>query len=289
MKTNQGNTKAQPWQFAKGPGIHEQPIDTRLHPYLQRMFYGELSTVPKVLLPGPHCLFIFACHQQCGEIVVEGIGREVTKHYPNACFVGPRDRWIKIGATAPGPYLFILFRPGSFHKLMKKHCVKFQNNAVSNLDICRYTFERIQRELYLSDDPAQFIQRFLLSIATPVTDSESGIIFERLVNIMTETSNSVPIRQLCELLQVNQKRAERIFQRYMGLNPKSFQRVQRYIHAHEQITSGEKDYRQIAKDCGYHDLPHMIKEFKNISGLTPSKYLSVMLSGNFLVPHACFK
>lgn len=64
-----------------------------------------------------------------------------------------------------------------------------------------------------------------------------------------------------------------LFRREVGLAPKLYCRLLRFrriLHDIEQ--SPTTDLTNVALDCGYYDQSHMIREFKALSGLTPSAY-----------------
>ncbi len=264
-----------PIPFSEGRSsmaLTEKSIHSDLKPFIQRLFVAQLSEHPLILLPGAHCLFVFSLTGKTDVICIEDIGKEKVKSYQSACLLGPRERWLKVRSSQAGEYLFVVFYPGAFYKLLKKPCSSFQNKGVNAIDLCASTFGPIRELLIASPEPDQAIQEFLLRYSLRCDPGcETSSLFDRLVDVIIQAEDSASIADLCALLHINQKRAERIFQRYLGLNPKSFQKIRRYLQAQEQLFAGNQDYRAIASHCGYHDLPHMIRNFKSITGLTPAK------------------
>lgn len=65
------------------------------------------------------------------------------------------------------------------------------------------------------------------------------------------------------------------FKKYVGLTPKSTQRILRFneilhkIHNKEMIT-----WAQVAYQCGFSDQSYFIKEFKRFSGFNPEEFIS---------------
>jgi AraC-like DNA-binding protein len=58
-----------------------------------------------------------------------------------------------------------------------------------------------------------------------------------------------------------------------GLPPKQLARMLRFRHAITRIRSGEKGLAGLALRCGYYDQAHMIREFHNLAGTSPGRYL----------------
>ena len=65
------------------------------------------------------------------------------------------------------------------------------------------------------------------------------------------------------------------FTAQVGLTPKRFCRVRRFQRAIALAHKGvAEDWAAIAADCGFSDQPHLIHEFHDFAGLTPSAYLT---------------
>ncbi|MEM6766852.1 MAG: helix-turn-helix transcriptional regulator [Bacteroidota bacterium] len=72
---------------------------------------------------------------------------------------------------------------------------------------------------------------------------------------------------------VSLRQAERRFKNAIGLSPKEYANVIRFIHAREAIsTSPKSSLLEIAFDGGFFDHSHMTYEFKRISGESPSSF-----------------
>jgi AraC-like DNA-binding protein len=66
-----------------------------------------------------------------------------------------------------------------------------------------------------------------------------------------------------------------IYEKVVGLRPKSFARVCKFQKAVNLIEQQNQiEWSAIALDCGYYDQAHFIKEFHAFSGLNPSAYLT---------------
>jgi AraC-like DNA-binding protein len=84
----------------------------------------------------------------------------------------------------------------------------------------------------------------------------------------------VPVSAIASELEISSRRFLDLFRREVGLPPKLYCRLLRFrrsLHGIER--SGNADLTDIAYDCGYYDQSHMIREFRELSGFTPSAYL----------------
>ena len=68
---------------------------------------------------------------------------------------------------------------------------------------------------------------------------------------------------------------KRVFSSLVGVNPKTYSRIIRFQRALYllQLNNGIS-LSELAFQCGYYDVPHLVKEFKLMSGTTPLQYLA---------------
>lgn len=64
-----------------------------------------------------------------------------------------------------------------------------------------------------------------------------------------------------------------LFRESVGMPPKRFTRIQRFQHALGALeATAEPDWAQLALAAGYHDQPHMARDFRELAGLSPTRY-----------------
>lgn len=117
---------------------------------------------------------------------------------------------------------------------------------------------------------------------------EGDVNIERLNNVFgdmvptdgnaTSCQNQFSTADLASTACLSQKQFTRIFSKYVGMNPKSYLRLLRFHKAlmmlQSEVASSSGDNRvNIAWQCGYYDLAHMISDFRDICGYSPSELL----------------
>ncbi|MGH9573217.1 MAG: helix-turn-helix domain-containing protein [Candidatus Acidiferrales bacterium] len=85
-----------------------------------------------------------------------------------------------------------------------------------------------------------------------------------------------------------QRRFIDLFAQNIGLTPKLLCRILRFQHARRLAENrdrrrgaltasyregAELDWAEVAIECGYYDQSHLIRDFQNLSGLSPSEYI----------------
>ena len=117
---------------------------------------------------------------------------------------------------------------------------------------------------------------------------EGDINIERLSDVfddMVPTDGSIPNSShaqselspadLASTACLSQKQFTRVFNKYVGMNPKSYLRLLRFHKALQEIqsSSDNSSLTNIAWSCGYYDLAHMTSDFRDICGFSPSELI----------------
>ena len=71
---------------------------------------------------------------------------------------------------------------------------------------------------------------------------------------------------------VGPRRFGRLFREHVGLGPKRWLRLRRFQRTLPYAMSPDPDWARVALDLGYADQPHLAREFRVFSGLTPGDY-----------------
>ncbi len=90
-----------------------------------------------------------------------------------------------------------------------------------------------------------------------------------LISLANGQSNLVGIASdVC----LSQRHFERKFKSAIGISPKMFAKIFRFKHAVKCLHNSQKDLAAIAEECGYYDYTHLQKDFKSLSGDTPTDF-----------------
>lgn len=97
-----------------------------------------------------------------------------------------------------------------------------------------------------------------------------------------EDEGSLRMGRLTNELGLSSRRFIEVFSSHVGLSPKSYYRLRRFQKVLRAIHEGKQsNWADIACEGGWYDQAHMIRDFKEFSGLTPSEY--ERLNGDFLL------
>ena len=96
------------------------------------------------------------------------------------------------------------------------------------------------------------------------------------------------VREAARYLGLSQRRFIEVFKAEVGMRPKLFSRIQRFQQARTLIQQDPSpNWSALALDLGYFDQSHLIREFLEFSGLSPTNYLN--LHKSFIEPDVRIK
>jgi AraC-like DNA-binding protein len=89
---------------------------------------------------------------------------------------------------------------------------------------------------------------------------------QRFADLETEVSDVVKESGYCH------RRFIALFKQAVGLTPKVYSRVVRFQRLIELASDASSSWVDLAMEGGYSDQPHLIREFREIAGLSPRRY-----------------
>jgi AraC-like DNA-binding protein len=168
----------------------------------------------------------------------------------------------------------ILFRPTGFHRLFSVPMQELTDRAYEahsvlgalasrleqRLGECRTFEERVR----VADE---FLSRRALELGglDGVSDSASRILL---------SGSSIQITDLAENTGLSIRQFERSFIRQVGMRPKLFARIARFEAAlSSKACSSGKSWTEVAHEFGYYDQMHLVHDFQEFTGGSPTSTL----------------
>ena len=192
------------------------------------------------------------------------------------------------GALVSGPYagsfasdtaeeaaiLGVHFKPGGAFAILGLPAGEFTNMHVDLRTIWGPAATTLRERLCAMSKPVSRFrileQALLEKLLEPL--APHGAVHVGL-DVLTRTHGQVKIRDIARVVDLSSRRFTEVFTAQVGLTPKLFGRVQRFQHAAASARGAAKvDWAQLALDCGYFDQSHLINEFVEFCGLTPTYY-----------------
>jgi AraC-like DNA-binding protein len=116
----------------------------------------------------------------------------------------------------------------------------------------------------------RFIEQELLSLLRENGRTEPAV--DRALRVIEGSRGQVRIGDLAADIGVSHRHLTRQFQRAVGLSPKEFGRITRFLHALELLSAGRHAaLADVALDCGFFDQAHLNHDFRELAGMSPGE------------------
>jgi AraC-like DNA-binding protein len=175
----------------------------------------------------------------------------------------------------------VRFYPGAFYQLFGLNAQYFRYNPVTPFEyIAKNNNFSIEEffECNSIDEKVAFVGSYVQNSFTEINTPET---LHKTLNYIHKIKGKSTVRNVTNDAGVNYKWLERSFVKNVGLLPKEYIQLQRFIHAYlELVGSKDVDLMRIAISNGYYDSNHFLKDFKAYTGKTPLEYLKFQLQPN---------
>lgn len=150
------------------------------------------------------------------------------------------------------------------------------------------TAELLDRLLSAADWKTRFealdafiARRIPTQSATPRPESHAGVAWAW--RELRATGGRARIEGLAARLGWSRSRLSREFRAQVGLPPKTIARVIRFADVRRRLEADPVRWADIAYDCGYSDQSHLIRDFRELAGTTPTDFLARRIAGGSVV------
>lgn len=168
----------------------------------------------------------------------------------------------------------IKFKPGGFYPFVRTPVTLFVNKlinleAILGKETCSVSNTILNLRSYteMSEAAESFLRNIL-----PEPD-ENITVINKIVEHVIKDRGIIKVEDIVGRFGINKRALQRLFNVYLGVNPKWIIKRYRLHEAAEQLAiSEERNYSALALDLGYFDQAHFIKDFKAVIGKSPEEY-----------------
>lgn len=189
---------------------------------------------------------------------------------------GPRTRAYFKTATNVTRWLTIELKRGWSTQLLGVPASTLTNRIVHLHDIWGTAGADLRDQLLVARTLPEVLERLSYAFAarTDQTAEPASARLARRAVRMLETEN-LRISSVAERLGVTARHLRRAFNENIGVGPKDFARairLHRVVETTARASDRGPDWGQIAADVGYYDQAHLIADFRELVGVTPSAF-----------------
>lgn len=167
----------------------------------------------------------------------------------------------------------ILFQPGGLYRLtgmpsheINDHYIEADSVFSKEIHFVNEAFFHARSYLEIVQIANAFIERLI----------RRGAKDEHPVDTVSQlllSNPSISLNDLSKKSFLSPKQFERKFRERTGVNPKLFARLVRFDRAfREKNLRPGQDWQTIAFDCNYHDYQHLVRDYRDFTGLRPTEF-----------------
>jgi len=166
----------------------------------------------------------------------------------------------------------IKFKPGGFHPFVEAAVSRFTNRSIPLDGVLEYGGLLEDSVLPLEDDRLMVdAAETLLRQRLPQPDPHVPFLVEIVERVAVDRS-IVRVDQIVSQVGMGARALQRLFREYVGVTPKWVIQRYRLFEAAERLASGDAAGARVARELGYFDQAHFIRDFKAHVGKSPGAF-----------------
>jgi AraC-like DNA-binding protein len=203
-----------------------------------------------------------------------------------AFLVGQMPHFILLRPSRRVETVGVRFRPTGAQRFFREPADELAGRFVALQDLWGADAPRLLARLQeASCAPAR--ARVIETALLRALRGDSVTVVERVTTWILRNEGRVSVAEAARLAGLSERSLERRFQSELGLGPKAFARVIRLQGVLRTIAGqAQPDWADVAAQCSFFDQPHLIREFRALTGETPAEFVRNQgrLSMNFTEP-----
>ncbi len=252
--------------------IREYPVHPALAPFVKCVWSleseGRVCDAPRERILPDSCVELvfhfhdpFRSHFPNGESALQ----------PRSFVVGQMKRFLEIEPAGRAGFVAVRFHARGAYLFFHRPLSEVAAGVVDLEDLWRARAREWTERIALANGMAarvRFIEHALLSLLSENGRTEPAV--DRALRLIETSRGQVRVNDLAAEIGVSCRHLTRQFQRAVGLSPKEFGRVSRFLCALQLLTDGnQRSLTDVALDCGFFDQAHFNHEFRELAGMSP--------------------
>ncbi|MCI0665462.1 MAG: helix-turn-helix domain-containing protein [Acidobacteria bacterium] len=190
---------------------------------------------------------------------------------PSRFIVGQMTQPVLVSPTGPVSLLGIRFAPGGTLPFFTFPPGELTNTIAPLADVAVALDRQLSGQVYDTQNFAEKITIIKALLIRQMSEKEEkgASLREAILNIVG-SGGQVSVDLLAADLGIGGRQLERRFLNEVGIGPKLLCRILRFQQVFRAVERSDRNWARIAVDCGYYDQAHLIRDFHQFAGETPS-------------------
>ncbi|MBC7958305.1 MAG: helix-turn-helix transcriptional regulator [Vallitaleaceae bacterium] len=245
-----------------------------LKPYIQSywVYETEEGVVDEMLLPNGYVDFTINIS---GADVVTKIGNKAIA-LPSTEILGQLTLPGRVTASKGTVLLIARFYPYATSLFFPCPASYFTNRSTDLGEVLKGESEKLLREIMA---PFSFREKFAVLdtflaqrlIYSEKKESDLLLLLEQACSWIGSNVEQFNLEHIEAITGFSKRHVQHIFLDWVGISPRKYFSIKRFNRSLDLLRTLTYPLTSIALECGYYDQAHFIREFKKLTGMTPSK------------------
>jgi len=202
--------------------------------------------------------------------------------------VGQLTRFLLLQSQGRAEIMAVRFKPGGAYRFLEFPLKALTDSDISTADIWGRAGDYLEEAILAASCDAhrqRLVEEFLLRrIETNLPRRR----LEAAIGEIIRSRGQTRVHDLAAQVDLSRRQLEREFDNGVGLTPKALSRIVRFQNLLRLVGEGPlREWAYLAAEGGYADQPHMVREFREFAGQSPSEQRAALageLASNFISP-----
>jgi AraC-like DNA-binding protein len=259
------------------PYYREYPIPTLLTPFVKLIWSLEsgrsIRDAPRERIFPDGCveLVFHFCDRFC-TYFANGDSRI----QPQSFVVGQMNRFIEIQPRGQIGFVAVRFHAHGAYRFLPGSLKAIADGVVDTSEIWKRSSTELTDRISMAATMANRIAIVEEMLLTALADNRhEDVLVDRALRLIDRDASELKIADLASAIGTSTRELGRRFENAVGVSPKKFSRVARFVRALHQLRERRQEtLTYVAVASGYYDQAHFIHEFREFAGITPGELLT---------------
>ena len=187
--------------------------------------------------------------------------------------LGPVSKIYSYKMEGLGRIIGVKFETGALKELLPLPIKEYVNIDILAKEIFGSDLVNNFISLYENENDSEvisYIQDNFASFIQPISKSKATT--QNLFTLIKNNENIHTVKQVASYANISSRSVQRYFLEYVGLSPKWLIRKYRLSRVLDELENNSVSVLDIVAQLEYVDQSHLIRDFKEVLGITPSRY-----------------
>jgi len=211
------------------------------------------------------------------------------KILPHSTIIGPQLSRVDLTMGNRMLVIIVMFKPGGMHRLLGIPMYELLGEPFATELFFGKEIETIIGQLNETSDFERMLKIVHDFLCEKARKLKKALPLENVLDLFINTNYPIRVDQMAAEACVSVRQLERQFKERIGMPPKEFARLVRFSKAWIlKEKNDEISWTQIAHTCHYADQMHLIRDFKEFAGVTPTILESALEKGEMRLQGTTF-